>query len=96
MNKADMIPAQFTAEASIGIDNTGGLEIMMDKRGDGLYYRFSHGQDLSKAVIYEAEIEYEAPSDEEEAEWYGHKPYFQHGDVRYYLSEAILLKSFTI
>jgi hypothetical protein len=88
-----MTHAEFTPHAAITLSNCGGIEIMIDRRGDGLYYRFNYGQDnIEQEEIFEAEILY---SNEEEHEG---EAYFIHqssGENKpnqysvYYLSEAI-------
>jgi hypothetical protein len=80
--------AEFTPHAFITISNTGGIEIMVNRSCDGVAYRFSYGQDLKKEKIYEKEILYTTPEDEEEES----QPYFKHGHIKYFLSEAIRIK----
>ncbi len=86
-----MTNKEFTPQAFITLSNSGGLEIMLNRSNDGVYYRFSYGNDLSKEEIFEAEILY---SEEEDREG---EAYFIHNKGRgkidsytvYYLSEAM-------
>ena len=87
-----MLHTQFTPHAFITLSNHGGIEIMLNRSNDGVYYRFSYGNDLSKEDIFDAEILY---SEEEGKEG---EPYFIHqtsGKGKenvysvYYLSEAM-------
>lgn len=75
----------FVVHAGITLTNTGGIEIMLNRSNDGVYYRFNYGQDnIEKEKIYEKEILYTCPNDEEES-----LPYFKHGHTKYFLNEAI-------
>lgn len=74
-NISDLSPERFKAEVYLQESNFGGIELMMNVSGDGVYYRWSYGQDLTKELIYEAEIE----NDDTGA-------YFMHGDTRYDLN----------
>jgi len=92
-----MLHNEFTPHAFIALSNLGGIEIMLHKSGDGVYYRFNYGQDnLQDEEIFEAEILH---SEEEEREG---EAYFIHqssGEGKpnvysvYYLSEAMRINS---
>jgi hypothetical protein len=73
-----MTKKEFKTQAIITVSNLGGIEIMLDYRGDSLYYRWSYGSE-NEQEINEAEIEYDEQSD----------PFFSIGEVRYYLNEAM-------
>jgi hypothetical protein len=86
-NKA-MNNTEFTPHAHIALSNSGGIEIMLNRSNDGVYYRFVNCNVLKEAKIYEKEILYSYPlNDEEES-----RPYFKHGHTRYYLDEAMKIK----
>jgi hypothetical protein len=40
-----MTYTEFKPHAFITISNHGGIEIMLNRSNDGVYYRFSYGQD---------------------------------------------------
>jgi hypothetical protein len=80
--------AEFTPHAHITLSNAGGIEIMLNRSNDGVYYRFNYGQDLTKEKIYEKEILYTAPESEDEES----QPYFKHRNTKYFLSEAMRIK----
>ena len=54
-----MTTKEFTPHAFITLSNSGGIEIMLNRSNDGVYYRFNYGQNLDNEFIYDAEIEYE-------------------------------------
>jgi hypothetical protein len=60
MQKAEITtaitPDTFKAHATRHLSNTGGIELMLHDSGDGVYYRYNYGQDLTKEEIYEAEL----------------------------------------
>lgn len=74
---------EFRAEAFIGISNSGGIELMTEN-GDTVYYRFNHGQDLSKERVYYSDIDAD-PDDESQVGFY-------HGKVFYSLTDAMRIK----
>lgn len=74
MTKSDLNPADFKAHGYTHVSNTGGIEVMIDLRNDGVYYRFVPDSDNE---IFEAEIEY---NEDGEA-------FFMHGEVEYMLNE---------
>jgi hypothetical protein len=77
---------EFKPHAAITLSNSGGIEIMLNRSNDGVYYRFNYGQDnLEKEKIYEKEILYTTPESEEEES----QPYFKHRNTKYFLSEAM-------
>jgi hypothetical protein len=78
---------EFKPHAAITLSNAGGIEIMLNRSNDGVYYRFNYGQDLTKEKIYEKEILYTTPESEEESQ-----PYFKHRNTKYFLSEAMRIK----
>jgi hypothetical protein len=52
--------SEFKPHAFITLSNFGGIEIMLNRSNDGLFYRFNYGQDnLEDEFIYEAKIDYE-------------------------------------
>lgn len=64
-----MLHSEFIPNAFITLTNTGGIEIMLNRSGDGLFYRFNYGQsDLENEYIYDAEIDYVSEEEGEEAE----------------------------
>ncbi len=81
--------SEFTTHAFITISNCGGIEIMLNKSNDGVYYRYNYGQDnLESEEIFEAEIKYTFSTDENEDS----AAYFEHSEdsnVRYFLNEAM-------
>lgn len=87
-----MLHNEFKADAYLTLSNTGGIEIMLNRSNDGVYYRFNYGQDnLQDEEIYESEIFY-GYSDEDtvnDATF----PYFIHEseneDRKYFLNEFI-------
>lgn len=88
-----MTHSEFKPDAHITTSNMGGVEIMLNKSCDGVYYRFNYGQNnLEQEEIFEGEILY---SDEEDRDG---QSYFIHqlsGKNKpntynvYYLSDAI-------
>jgi len=87
-----MLHNEFTPHAFITLSNCGGVEIMLNKSCDGVYYRFSYGQDnLENEHIYEAEIEYT-----ENGEGFINHQHLgerQSNGTRYYLNEAMRINS---
>jgi|ERR1044072_7551482 hypothetical protein len=70
------LPAErFKPDSFFQQSNGGGIELMLNVSCDGVYYRWSYGQDLTNEPIFEAEIE----TDETGS-------YFMHGDTRYSLN----------
>lgn len=54
-----MTHTEFKPHAFIALSNHGGIEIMLNRSNDGVYYRFNYGQDnLDQEEIFEAEIDY--------------------------------------
>lgn len=81
-----MTTQEFTPHASITLSNVGGIEIMVNRSADGVYYRFNHGQDnLQDEPIEEAEILYTLSDIEEE----DNRAYFEHNGTAYFLDQAI-------
>jgi hypothetical protein len=84
-----MTHSEFTPHAFITLSNCGGIEIMLNRSCDGVYYRFNYGQDnLESEEIFEAEIAYKLSEDEDEDTDTG----FFHGegeDTFYSLSQAM-------
>jgi hypothetical protein len=81
-----MTHQEFKPHAYITLTNCGGIELMLNRSNDGVYYRFSYGQDdFDSDEIFEAEIEYDQDGD----------AYFLHegseGHTTYYLNEAMRL-----
>ena len=87
-----MLHSEFTPHAFITLSNCGGIEIMLHRSGDGVYYRFNYGQDnLENEHIYEAEIEY--TEDGEGFINHQHLGERQPNGTRYYLNEAMRINS---
>ena len=98
-----MTNLDFTPHAFITISNTGGLEIMLNRSNDKVYYRFSYGQDnIENEEIFESEIFYGYKDDDEneEDENVESLPYFIHSydennptgkaeNIKYFLSNAM-------
>ena len=85
-----MTSKEFTPHAFITLSNSGGLEIMFNRSNDGVYYRFSYGQDnIETEHIYDAEIEY--TTDEDSAAFFNHQHLGdkQPNGTRYFLNEAM-------
>jgi len=83
-----MTHKEFTPHAFITLSNSGGLEIMFNRSNDGVYYRFSYGQDLTTTEIFEAEIVYIQDENNEDISEAG----FYHGEdesIFYSLNEAM-------
>jgi hypothetical protein len=79
----------FKPNGAICLFNTGGIEVMTDERGDGLYYRFSYGQDnIQNDKIFEAEIEYLENEDIEDQE-NKFEAAFIHAECTYFLSTCM-------
>ena len=82
-----MLHSEFTPHAFITLSNLGGIEIMLNRSNDGVYYRFNYGQDnLQEEEIFESQIFYGYNEDDES------NPYFIHGEdetILYHLSEAM-------
>lgn len=75
-----MLHSNFTPHAFITDSNVGGIEIMLNKSNDGVFYRWNYGPDLSKEEIFEAEIQFDQEGE----------PYFMHAGCRViYLTEAM-------
>jgi hypothetical protein len=86
-----MLHSEFTPHAFITLSNFGGIEIMLNRSCDGVYFRYNYGQDnLETEEILEAEI---LTSDEKDRDG---ESYFIHNNGKqekdsynvYYLSEA--------
>ena len=90
-----MTHAEFTPHAHITLSNWGGIEIMINRSCDGVYYRFNYGQDdIEKEEIFEQEIIFkigaeDAEGDEAEA---GFIHEGTEGNQFYSLSEAIRIR----
>lgn len=85
-----MLHNEFTPNAFIALSNLGGIEIMLNRSCDGVYYRFNYGQDnLQDEHIYEAEIEYTLDEEPEAFINHQHLGERQPNGTRYYLSEAM-------
>lgn len=88
-----MLHNEFTPQAFITLSNYGGVEIMLNRSNDGVYYRFNYGQDnLQDEEIFEAEIVHLTGDKDEDARNSG----FYHGedeDIFYSLSEAMRINS---
>lgn len=83
-----MLQNEFTPHGFITLSNYGGVEIMLNRSNDGVFYRFNYGQDnIQKEHIYEAEIEY--TEDGEAFINHQHLGDKQPNGTRYYLSEAM-------
>lgn len=81
-----MLHSEFTPHAFITLSNCGGIEIMLNRSADGVYYRFNYGQDnIQDEEIFEAEIEYD--NDEDATTYFAHN-YGTHS-VPYYLNQAM-------
>lgn len=79
-----MTNAEFKPHAYITESNSGGIEIMLNRSNDGLYYRWNYGQnDLVNTEIFEAEIQY----DQEGEAYFIHHANFI--DRIIYLNEAM-------
>ncbi len=90
MLQNEITPANFTPHAFITLCNTGGIEIMLNRSNDGVFYRFNYGQDLTKEDIFEAEIVYLYGEDTESNE--DANAGFYHGEdesIFYSLNEAM-------
>lgn len=88
-----MTHAEFTPHAAITLSNNGGIEIMVNQSGDGVFYRFNYGQyDIESEVIFEAEIDYWMADSEDDSST-DNAAFFTHGDgdnaCRYFLNEAM-------
>ena len=86
-----MTNKDFTPHAFITVSNTGGIEVMLNRSCDGVFYRFNYGQDLEKEEIFESEIVYLYNEDHEGDNEEGN-PGFYHGeseDIFYSLNEAM-------
>lgn len=82
-----MTHTEFKPHAGITLSNHGGIEIMLNRSNDGVYYRFNYGQDLSKEEIFEAPIIHLFGEDDEEG-----NPGFYHSEdesIFYSLNEAM-------
>lgn len=86
---------EFVPQAVLVLSNSHGLEIMVDDRGDGLYYRFT-----DETEVKEAEIKY---NDDEEFGELG-EPYFETDNfieeeqryARYDISEFMRIPIFPV
>ena len=73
----------FKCHAATHISNTGGIEIMLTKDNEGVYFRILYGQDPDTAEIHEADLMYiDSDQDPEQTE-----PYFLHGETTWYLNK---------
>lgn len=82
----DITAQEFKVHGVIGISNTGGIEVMLNRSNDGVYYRFTCGEeDLSKEPIYEAEL-IAAPVENQDDENDETEMGFQHGECFYSLA----------
>lgn len=71
---------EFKPHAFITIANTGGIEVMLNKSNDGVFYRFNHGQDnIENEEIFEAEIDFINDM----------AGFYHKGDTFYSLEEAV-------
>jgi hypothetical protein len=83
-----MTNSQFKADAFITLTNYGGIEIMLNRSCDGIYYRFNYGQDkIEDEEIFEAEIEHDYTVNEDDAD-----SFFMHGDQAICLNEAMRIR----
>ena len=71
--------SEFTAHAYKCTSNHGGIEIMLNDSGDGVYFVDNYGQD--NKVVEESEIFYD---DDEEG-----SAYFLNGEDKEYLDEYL-------
>lgn len=85
-----MTHSEFKPEAVITLSNWGGVEIMLNRSNDGVYYRFNYGQDIEKEEIFEADILHSEEKDREGEAYFIHNRNSDPYSV-YYLSEAIKL-----
>lgn len=80
--------ANFIPHAYITLSNCGGIELMLNRSNDGLFYRYNYGQDLNTTEIFEAEIVYINEENNEDVSEAG----FYHGEdesIFYSLNEAM-------
>jgi len=85
-----MTHTEFTPHAFITISNMGGIEIMLNRSADGVFYRFNYGQgNLQDEHIYDAEIEYTLDDEPQAFINHQHIGDRQPNGTRYYLSEAM-------
>jgi hypothetical protein len=88
MEQDTITPTNFIPHAYITLSNCGGIELMLTRSNDGVFYRFNYGQDLTTTEIFEAEIVYINDEDNEDVSEAG----FYHGEdesIFYSLNEAI-------
>lgn len=81
-------PTTFTPHAYITLSNCGGIELMLNRSNDGVFYRYNYGQDLNTTEIFEAEIVYINDENNEDVSEAG----FYHGEdesIFYSLNEAM-------
>jgi hypothetical protein len=71
----DITYENFVVHGARHISNTGGIELMVNRSNDGVYFRYNYGQDLTKEPIYEAEL-----VDDQDGEFYF---YDNNGEVEY-------------
>lgn len=62
--KSSIMENTFKADGYMTLTNTSGIEVELDRRGDGLRYRFVGTDDPDTAKIEEAEIETFYPEDD--------------------------------
>jgi len=86
-----MLHNEFTPHAFITLSNYGGIEIMLNRSNDGVFYRFNYGQDnLQDEQIFDAEIVYLYGEDTESRE--DANAGFYHGEdesIFYSLNDAM-------
>jgi hypothetical protein len=81
--------ANFKPIGGIALCNFGGIELMFDRSGDAVIYRYNYGQeDIDKEEIYIAEIEFEDRESEDEDEDENAREYFMSGTMKVYLDEC--------
>ena len=79
---------EFKPQAYITLSNSGGIELMVHNSGDGVYYRYNYGQDLTNEEIFEAPIVYLSPESEDGE---GNTGFYHNEDesIFYSLNEAM-------
>lgn len=85
-----MTHKEFIPQATITLSNYGGIEIMLNRSNDCVYYRFNY-DNLQDEEIYESEIQYTLDEEPEAFFSHTHKEDKQ-PTQRYYLNEAIKIK----
>ncbi len=82
LNEYGIFEKEFKVHGYMALSNHGGIEIELDRRGDGLRYRFNNGDKVDKPV--EAEIEYDDSPDG--------RAYFEVNGRKYYLDEFMSVR----